>query len=98
MSTSNPLPPNITDPTTQCTLALCPLSLAQIFYIPSLAGNILYLILFGLLLLSQLGLGIKYRTWGFATGMFGGLFLEILGYAGRVKMHYNPFKIDPFLL
>jgi hypothetical protein len=29
--------------------------------------------------------------------MVGGLALEIIGYAGRIQLHFNPFPFDPFL-
>ncbi|KAK9341982.1 RTA-like protein [Lipomyces starkeyi] len=30
--------------------------------------------------------------------MFGGLVLEILGYVGRIQMHFNPFTRNPFAM
>ena len=80
-----------------CTLDICPIEYAQISYQPSLGGNIAYAVILGLILIAQLGLGIRYKTWGFMVGMVGGLVLEVVGYAGRVMLHYNPFKFDPFL-
>ncbi|CAG8217508.1 unnamed protein product [Penicillium nalgiovense] len=44
-----------------------------------------------------LALGIRYRTWSYLAGLFGGLVLEIIGYAGRLQMQYNPFRFDPYL-
>ncbi|PWY94487.1 RTA1-domain-containing protein [Aspergillus sclerotioniger CBS 115572] len=88
---------NSTDPSDYCTLDICPLSEAYVYYIPSLAGNAFYLAVFVALLMAQVGLGIRYRTWGYLAGLFGGLMLEIIGYAGRVQMHYNPFRFDPYL-
>ncbi|KAK4865527.1 hypothetical protein LT330_009315 [Penicillium expansum] len=88
---------NSTDPSDYCTLAICPLSEAHVEYVPSLAGNAFYLALFAVLLVAQLVLGIRYRTWGYLGGLFGGIVLEIIGYAGRVQMHYNPFLFNPFL-
>jgi len=81
-----------------CTLDTCPLELAQVRYDPTLAGNALYLSIFALLLFIHIFLGIRYRTWGYFGAMFGGLVLEIVGYGARVKMHYNPFLSDPFLM
>ena len=49
-------------------------------------------------MLLQLGLGIRYRTWGFLGGMFGGLVLEIVGYISRIQLHFNPFAKNPFLM
>jgi len=81
-----------------CTLELCPLEFAQVRYDPTLAGNALYLAIFALLLFIQTFLGIRYRTWGYFGAMVGGLILEIVGYGARVKMHFNPFLSDPFLM
>ncbi|KAH1280856.1 hypothetical protein KXV81_008204 [Aspergillus fumigatus] len=88
---------NTTDPSDYCTLDTCPLSLANFNYVPNLAGNLLYLALFGTMLVANLGLGIYYRTWGYLVGMIGGLALEVIGYVGRIQLHYNPFPFSPFL-
>ncbi|GFF26712.1 sphingoid long-chain base transporter RSB1 [Aspergillus udagawae] len=88
---------NTTNPSDYCTLGTCPLSLANFDYVPNLAGNVLYLALFGTMLVANLGLGIYYRTWGYLVGMIGGLALEVIGYVGRIQLHYNPFPFDPFL-
>ena len=88
---------NSTDPSDYCTLDICPLSEAYVEYVPSLAGNAFYLGVFAVLLVAQVVLGIRYRTWSYLAGLFGGLVLEIIGYAGRLQMHYNPFRFDPYL-
>ncbi|KPM42163.1 hypothetical protein AK830_g4430 [Neonectria ditissima] len=84
--------------TYNCTVETCPLSCAQVDYLPTLAGNAVYAAVFGLLLLTQLGLGIKYKTWGFMVGMVCGLVLEVVGYAGRIMMHDNPFDFNNFIV
>ena len=81
-----------------CTVDTCPLTFAPIHYVPSLAGNALYLVIFALCLIAQLYFTYRYRTWSFSGAMFGGLVLEILGYVSRVQMHGNPFKGDYFLM
>ncbi|KAL8719546.1 MAG: hypothetical protein Q9181_008053 [Wetmoreana brouardii] len=81
-----------------CTLQTCPISIAQVHYVPSLAGNVLYLAIFSICLILQLIFGFRWRTWTFTGAMFGGLVLEVLGYVSRVQMHDNPFKSDPFLM
>lgn len=58
---------------TLCTLDTCDLSLASFSYVPNLAGNALFLAIFAVLLVPQLGLGIRYRTWGFMTALCMGL-------------------------
>lgn len=81
-----------------CTVGTCPLSCAQVDYQPTLAGNAVYAAAFGLLLIAQLGLGIKYKTWGFMVGMTCGLILEVVGYAGRIMLHDNPFNFNNFIM
>jgi len=80
-----------------CTLDTCPITEAYVYYVPSLAGNAFYLALFAIFLVLQLGLGIRYKTWGFLAGLFGGLVLEIIGYLGRVQLHNNPFVFSSYL-
>ena len=87
----------LANPDVYCTLTTCPLSLAHLSYLPSLPGNALYAALFSLLLVAQIGLGIRYRIWGFLCGMLGGIILEMLGYVFRIMMHSNPFTQGPFL-
>lgn len=82
-----------------CTLQTCPLSLANFTYVPNLFGNVLYAAIFGLVLISQIGLTIKYRsTWGYGVAMACGLALEVVGYVARIQMHQNPFPSNPFLM
>jgi hypothetical protein len=84
--------------TVNCTVGTCPLSCAQVEYLPTLAGNVVYAAAFGLLLIVQLGLGIKYKTWGFTVGIICGLLLEVVGYAGRIMLHDNPFNFNNFIM
>jgi hypothetical protein len=84
--------------TINCTVETCPLSCAQIDYVPVLAGNAVYAAAFGLLLVAQLWLGIRYKTWGFTVGMVAGLLIEVIGYAGRIMLHDNPFDFNNFIM
>lgn len=81
-----------------CTVETCPLSCAQVEYLPTLAGNAVHAAIFGLLLVAQIGLGIRYKTWGFMVGMVCGLILEVVGYAGRIMLHDNPFDFNNFIM
>ncbi|OOQ83630.1 RTA1 domain protein [Penicillium brasilianum] len=81
-----------------CTLATCPIDLAYINYQPNIPANVLFLVIFGLLLAAQIALGTWCRTWTYMGAMTAGLILEILGYIGRVMMHSNPFDFNAFLL
>ncbi|OAP55716.1 hypothetical protein AYL99_09868 [Fonsecaea erecta] len=86
------------DPAT-CTYATCSVKdYGQLQYIPSLAGNAFYLAVFSLACLAQIWLGVRYRTWGFMCGMLGGIGLEILGYAYRVRLHYDDFDNNSFII
>jgi hypothetical protein len=51
------------DPSEYCTIDTCSLELANFTYIPNLGGNVAYLALFSLLLIPQVYLGIRYKTW-----------------------------------
>jgi hypothetical protein len=81
-----------------CTLDTCPIRWANVQYVPSLAGNATYLSIFAILLVAQLYLDIRNRTWGFLTGMVIGGLLEIAGYLGRVLLHSDPFNFNYFLM
>jgi len=81
-----------------CTLATCPIEYATVDYDPTLAGNALFLALFGLFLFIQTFQLWRYRTWSYSIAMMSGLLLEVVGYVGRVMMHYNPFLPNPFLM
>ena len=82
-----------------CTYATCPVSIfGQLHYIPSLAGNVFYLAVFVVALLVQIGLGIRYRTWGYLVAMVGGTGLEIVGYTARIELHINDFNNNFFII
>ncbi|KAK9329094.1 RTA1 like protein-domain-containing protein, partial [Lipomyces starkeyi] len=81
-----------------CTLQTCTLAQAHFTYLPNLCGNSFYAAWFGLLVILQILLLVRYRIWGYSVAMFGGLVLEILGYVGRIQMHFNPFTRNPFAM
>lgn len=56
-----------------CTLETCDLTLASFLYVPTLPGNALYAAIFGVLIIGQLFLGIKHKTWGYMIAMLLGL-------------------------
>ena len=85
-------------PIEDCTLSTCSLNYGQVEYQPSLGGNAFYISIFSLAMISQIIFGLRYRTWGFMIGIFCGLVLEIVGYAARVQMHFNPFIKGPFVM
>ena len=85
-------------PDANCTLALCPAEASVYQYRPSLAVNTLFLVIFGLALIIHASLGLRYRTWAFATAMILGCVAEIIGYGGRIFLWQNPFSFDGFLM
>lgn len=91
--------PNISFIETQCTPALCNVTMyGTVTYIPSLYGNLIYGALFALFLVVQLIFVCIYRTWSYSFAMSAGLFLEIIGYYGRIAMHDNVFNVNYFLM
>lgn len=90
--------PQIVQVDNDCSLSTCPIALAEVEYDPSLGGNAFYLAIFAILLLIQVFLGITSRTWGFLGDLVGGLVLEVMGYAGRIQLHFNPFHKNPFVM
>lgn len=96
MST-NPSSANSTRTDVPCTLDTCPLSEGIITYQPNIAGNAFFVVLFGVLLLVQLGLGIRHKTWSYLVAMVFGLILEVVGYIGRIQLHDDPFNFDFFI-
>ncbi|KUJ09395.1 RTA1-domain-containing protein [Mollisia scopiformis] len=81
-----------------CTIDTCPLSMATVHYDPSLVGNTFYLTLFAGTFVVQAVQTWKYKTWSYSFSVMSGLVLEVVGYLGRVQMHYNPFDANPFLI
>jgi hypothetical protein len=69
----------------------------QVTYVPTLAGNALYMAIFIVILLAQITQGIIYRTWSYMVCMIFGLVLESIGYGSRIGMHLNPWDSNPFL-
>ncbi|KAI1416242.1 RTA1-domain-containing protein [Hypoxylon sp. FL1857] len=69
-----------------------------ITYEPSLAGNVVFLALFAVLIPLTLALGIKYKSSVFATTVSTGLALEVVGYVGRVLLSNNPTYRSDFVL
>ncbi|KAF6235299.1 hypothetical protein HO173_006494 [Letharia columbiana] len=67
-------------------------------YFPSLPANAFFLALFIILLITQLYLGIKYKTWTFTFALSCGCLVEAVGYVGRLILHHNPFANSGFIM
>lgn len=81
-----------------CPLVLDGVQLANMQYRPSLAGNVALAAIFGLFLIAQVGLAIRYKTRGFGIAMACGLILEIVGYVGRILMRQHIFDFSYFVM
>ncbi|KAF2161831.1 hypothetical protein M409DRAFT_27887 [Zasmidium cellare ATCC 36951] len=81
-----------------CTLETCCLAQSYFLYRPDYSGNLFYVIFFLAFIFPQVGLGIKYKTWGYMVGLFLGLVLEAIGYCSRIGLHQNPFSQGSFML
>ncbi|KAK8063207.1 hypothetical protein PG996_007859 [Apiospora saccharicola] len=84
--------------TKQCTPQTCCLEQGRMDYLPSLPGNVLYAVLFGLILLPNAFFTVRARTWSFGVWMSLGLIGEIVGYIGRIMLHQNIFSFNGFLV
>ncbi|KFG82523.1 sphingoid long-chain base transporter RSB1 [Metarhizium anisopliae] len=97
---ANQLPPGVIPfgSDENCTLETCPVSWSIYGYQPSLAANTTFLMLYIVAGAIHGYLGIRWRSWGFMTGMLLGCLCEIIGYAGRVIMWNNPFSYPGFMI
>ncbi|KAJ3004324.1 hypothetical protein HKX48_001317 [Thoreauomyces humboldtii] len=83
----------------QCTWETCSVATdGSIEYRPSLAGNIIYLIIFGSLIIAHIFAGVRHRTWGFMALIILGSLGEMVGYAGRIWVRSDPWDMNPFLV
>ncbi|KAJ3021344.1 hypothetical protein HKX48_008739 [Thoreauomyces humboldtii] len=83
----------------QCTIETCTVAEhGKIHYLPNLPANIIYLVIFALLFFLHLGLGARYRTWGFTIPIIMGAACEVIGYGGRIMGRSDPFSLNPFLV
>lgn len=85
-------------PDANCTLALCPIKFSVIGYRPWLAANGTFLALFGIAAGLHLVIGLRFRTWTYTVCSILGCIDEIIGYAGRIILYYNPFSFSGFLM
>ncbi len=91
-------PKNLFGPDTPCNLDNCPVEWSMFGYRPSLAANVVFLVLFALIGAVHTYFGVRWRSWGFMTGMLLGCVAEILGYVGRIMMWHDPFSYYGFMI
>ncbi|KAI1052212.1 Envelope glycoprotein gp160 [Fusarium irregulare] len=85
-------------PDSPCNLDTCPIDYSLYGYRPSLAANIVFVVLFSLIGFVHVYLGFRWKSWGFMTGMLLGCISEVIGYVGRIMMWYNPFSFNAFMI
>lgn len=85
-------------PDANCTVELCGLEHTIYGYRPSLAANIALPVVFGLIGLAHVFVGIRWRSFGFMTGMLLGCVAEIIGYVGRILLNHNPYSFVAFMI
>jgi hypothetical protein len=86
-------------PEAECRLdKACLDEFGSVHYLPSMFGNALFLGIFGTVLILQIWLGIRHKTWGYMAAMIGGNVLEIVGYLGRIMMNKSPFEDTNFII
>jgi len=81
---------------TKVSLPNCPVQRTVYGYYPSLSANAFFCAWFGVFLLLNLILGIRYKTWTYMLALTLGCLTEIIGYIGRIMMHYNPWSVTGF--
>jgi hypothetical protein len=81
-----------------CTLDICPIEYSVFEYLPSLAANSIFLALFVISSLIHLYQAIRYKTTFYSAAAILGGVTEVIGYAGRILLHNNPFNFNYFLI
>ncbi|QPG74295.1 hypothetical protein FOA43_001621 [Brettanomyces nanus] len=65
---------------------------------PSLGGNLALLIVFSLFLILQMVFGVASHQWWFFVCFSTGIFLEVLGYTGRIWSHYDLRSFNAYVM
>jgi hypothetical protein len=70
----------------------CPVESSIYGYYPSLPGNTFFLAWFAAMLIVNVLLGVKFKRWAYMTAVSLGCISEVIGYAGWVILHNNPYS------
>ncbi|PON27864.1 hypothetical protein TGAM01_v203001 [Trichoderma gamsii] len=85
--------------TANSTSQIPPNGIGAVSFTPLLAPNALFVTLFTILFTIQIILNIKFwRFYGYATGMLGGLLLEMLGYVAKVQLSHNRANKNGYIM
>ncbi|KIX02135.1 uncharacterized protein Z518_08074 [Rhinocladiella mackenziei CBS 650.93] len=93
MSDELPLPPDQCEKDAECLEAY-----GSLHYIPNAPLNYVSVGFFAAILIAQIWLGIRHKTWGFMAAMIGGTVLEVVGYVGRILMIGDIFDQNNFII
>ncbi|KAH7159642.1 RTA1 like protein-domain-containing protein [Dactylonectria estremocensis] len=85
-------------PDANCTLELCDIQWSVYKYQPSLAANVTFIVLYAIAMGTHIFLGVRWRSWWYMIFMMLGCLSEIIGYIGRIILHYNPFSFPGFMI
>jgi hypothetical protein len=70
----------------------CPVEGTIYGYEPSLPANAFFAGFFGIALIIQLYLGIRYKTWTYMIALMLGCLAECVGYIARILLWNNPYN------
>ncbi|WYZ41893.1 hypothetical protein EsH8_V_000788 [Colletotrichum jinshuiense] len=76
----------------------CPFPGGFTYYSPSVIGSAIFLVAFALLVPLAIYQGYRFKTPLFASTLAAGLLLEVLGFAGRVRLRENTASQSSFSL
>jgi hypothetical protein len=85
-------------PKANCTLDICPVQISVYGYLPNLAANVAFLALYVISAMIHTFLGVRWKTWFFMGCMVAGALNAVIGYSGRILLHYNPFNFAAFMM
>jgi len=74
----------------------CPVEGTLYGYYPSIEANAFFAAFFGLCLVINLVLGIRYKTWTYMIALCLGCLGELVGYIGRILLYNNPYDETGF--
>lgn len=84
-------------PHTNCTVEICPTEASIYGYRPSIAFNATFVALFSASLMVHAVQLAYHRAYFFSLAMISGCAVEVIGYAGRLWLHHNPFSFSAFM-
>lgn len=76
----------------------CPVEATIYGYAPNLGANAFFCAFFGLFLILNVILTIRFRTWFYGILIILGCAGEVAGYIGRIMMHNNPWDNNGFTM